>query len=47
MAEKASEEDNKFSPSPIKLVRFADGKTIPMNRAVRRRNKIYGNKGGK
>lgn len=34
----------KFTPSPAKKVRFADGKVIEMNRAERRRNKIYGNK---
>ena len=31
-------------PSPIKLVRFADGKVVPMNRKERRQNKLYGNR---
>ena len=28
-------------PSPTALVHFSDGKVIPMNRAERRRNKIF------
>jgi len=40
---KASEiPDPHFHPSPTKLVRFSDGKVLPMNRRERRANHIYG-----
>ena len=34
--------DPNFHPSETKLVRFADGKVLPMNRKLRRANHIYG-----
>ena len=32
----------KFIPSPMAAVKFPDGKIVYMNRATRRRNKLYG-----
>lgn len=37
----AERPDPHFHPSPVKKVRFADGKVIGLNRAARRRLKIY------
>jgi len=34
--------DPNFHPSATKLVRFANGKVIAMNRKLRRANHIYG-----
>jgi hypothetical protein len=31
----------KFTPSPIKKIKFSDGKTLPLNRKERRQSKIY------
>jgi len=28
-------------PSPTTMVHFSDGKVVPMNRAMRRKNKIF------
>ena len=33
--------DLHFHPSPMKRIKFSDGKIIAMNRKMRRANKIY------
>ncbi len=33
-----------FIPSPMRMVRFSDGNVVPMNRADRRKHKIYNKK---
>ncbi len=39
-----SKPEGTLKPSQVKLVHFADGKVVTMNRRDRRRNKIYGSR---
>ena len=36
--------DTKFTPSQAKLVRLGDGTVVAMNRAERRKRKLYGDR---
>jgi len=44
LGKEAAEVPANMKPSPTMKVHFADGTVVPMNRAERRRNHLYGDR---